>query len=290
MVELAPAGDGLYRLGFAGDTFNTAWYARRCLPEAWHVEYATMVGTDSVSDEMVAAMEREGIGTGALARTPDRTVGLYLIQLKEGERSFSYWRGQSAARLLADDPEWLAGVLRDADLAHFSGITLAILPPHGRERLCEALRAARARGTRIVFDTNVRPALWESTAALCDGLRAGAAIADVILPSFDEEQAAFGDATPAATIDRYRAAGAEVVVVKNGAEAIEAAAGDERITLTPEPVAEVVDTTAAGDSFAAAFLAAEAAGDGLEEAVRQAMRLSGRVIGHRGALARDLFS
>jgi len=104
MVEIAPAEGGLCRQGFAGDTFNAAWYARRALPGAWTVDYATQVGRDAVSDAMLAFMAGEGIGTGSILRREDRTVGLYLLSLKDGERSFSYWRGQSAARMLAEDP------------------------------------------------------------------------------------------------------------------------------------------------------------------------------------------
>ena len=129
MVELAPAGEGLLRQGFAGDTFNTAWYARRLLPPGWTVSYGTVIGEDAVSEDMARFIAGEGLSTDALARHPDRTVGLYMISLKDGERSFSYWRGQSAAKTLADDPARLADMLKGRDNIHFSGITLAILPP-----------------------------------------------------------------------------------------------------------------------------------------------------------------
>ncbi|MGC9420788.1 MAG: PfkB family carbohydrate kinase, partial [Rhodovulum sp.] len=125
MVELAPTGGGLYRRGFAGDTFNTAWYARRLLPADWSVAYASCVGTDAVSREMVDFMAAEGIDTTPIRRLPDRTVGLYMIALTGGERSFFYWRGQSAARALADDPDWLDATLSGRNFIHFSGISLA---------------------------------------------------------------------------------------------------------------------------------------------------------------------
>ncbi|TKA96061.1 sugar kinase, partial [Cereibacter changlensis] len=104
MVEMAPTGEpGTFAMGFAGDTLNTAWYLRRALP-GWSVDYATCIGTDAVSDRMLGFLEDAGIGVGHVARLAERTVGLYLIELRDGERSFSYWRGQSAARLLARDP------------------------------------------------------------------------------------------------------------------------------------------------------------------------------------------
>lgn len=285
MVEFAPARDGLYRKGFAGDTFNTAWYARRLLPGDWRVCFASCIGTDAVSDDMAAFIAAQGIETAALRRVPDRTVGLYMISLDDGERSFSYWRGQSAARLLAEDGDWLARVLAGRSVIYLSAISLAILPPKGRARLCEALRVARAQGALIAFDTNLRPSLWESRAAMRAGVMQAARVADLVLPSFDEEAALFGDATPAETVARYRAAGARSVIVKNRAEAITGVAPDcGEFSLAPVPVAKVVDSTAAGDSFAAAVLAGLAAGQDTPRSVRAAAELAARVITVPGAL------
>ena len=288
MVELAQAGPGTYRRGFAGDTFNTAWYARRLLPQAAKVGYVSCIGDDAMSDQMARFMEDAGIETGHLHRIPGRSVGLYMISTRDGERSFSYWRDTSAARSLADDPARLDRALDGADMAHVSGITLAILPPEGRTRLCAALDRARAAGTTVSFDTNLRPRLWEDEAAMRDGLTRGAAAADIVLPSFDEEQGLFGDATPEDTIARYRKGGAGTVVVKNGAAEVtfwSDATGIDR--LQPAPVESVVDTTAAGDSFAGALLAGLATGTDLRDAVRAASDLSGRVIQAPGALVED---
>lgn len=84
MIELSQAGNGLLRQGFAGDTLNTAWYARALLPAAWAVDYATVLGHDPASDQMLAELAAAGIGTGRIARHPTRVPGLYLISLSEG--------------------------------------------------------------------------------------------------------------------------------------------------------------------------------------------------------------
>jgi 2-dehydro-3-deoxygluconokinase len=289
MIEMAQQENGLYRRGFAGDTFNAAWYARRLLPADWSVSYGTCVGEDAASDEMTVFMADEGVALDAIRRIPGRTVGLYMIDLTEGERSFSYWRGQSAARLLGEDAAWLERVLAGRRVVHFSGITLAILPPEGRRRLCDAVAKARAAGALTAFDTNLRPLLWEDEAAMRDGLMMGAAAAEIVLPSFDEEQMLFDDSEPDDTVARYREAGARLVAVKNGPEPLTLwRAGREPRTLAPVSV-EPVDTTAAGDSFAAALLAGLALGRSAEESVEEAMALAARVVGHRGALARGLF-
>lgn len=283
MVELAPAGAGLLKQGFAGDTFNTAWYLRRELPASWEVGYVTAVGDDPLSAQMVAFMEGAGLATRHIRSIPGGTVGLYLISLERGERSFTYWRGQSAARRLADQSETLSAAMRETGWIYFSGITLAILAPEDRERLLHCLREAKAAGARVVFDPNLRPRLWPDAGTMCREVLAGAAVSSLVLPSFDEEATWHGDGGVEATLARYRSLGVETVVVKNGARRIEAVSGGRRFHHDPQPV-EPVDTTAAGDSFNAGVLGALATGSELPEALARGCALARRVIGGSGAL------
>ncbi|WP_102108483.1 sugar kinase [Oceaniglobus roseus] len=287
MVELAPSSEaGLYAMAFSGDTFNTAWYARGVLPADWTVDYVTAVGCDGVSGRMLDFARDSGIGTGHVARIEGRTLGLYLIELKEGERSFVYWREQSAARLLAEDPARLAAAFSGADVVYFSGITLAVIGAEGRSNLLSEVRRARAAGALAVFDPNLRPRLWPDTEAMCAAVMEAAAVCDIALPSFDDEAQHFGDADPEATASRYAGAGASMVAVKNGGGAVlvRGRLGDS--LFEPDPVAEVVDTTAAGDSFNAGFLAAHLDRAPDRAAAEAGAKLAGKVIGGRGALVR----
>ncbi len=285
MVEMAPSAvPGDYRMGFAGDTLNTAWYARRALPGGWQVDYLTALGEDAVSDRMVDFMEAARIGTAHISRLKGRTIGLYLIELKDGERSFAYWRGQSAARLLAEDAGRLTRGLAGAGIVYLSGITLAILEGSGRELLYAALRSARAAGAQVVFDPNLRPRLWPDTDTMCHAVMETAALSDVVLPSHEDEAAYFGDADVAATAERYGAAGAGLVVVKNGGGEMLTLSAGAFATHAPEVVAQVVDTTAAGDSFNAGFLAEWLEGGDVAASVRAGAKLAAYVIGQRGAL------
>lgn len=283
MLELSPREGDLWRMGVAGDTLNTAWYLRALLPAAWRVGYLTRLGTDAFSDRIAGFIAAAGIDTGRITRDPARGCGLYAISLQAGERSFTYWRGQSAARHLADDGAALEAGLAGAGVLYLSGITLAILPEAGRETLLDRL-AQRPKGVVLAFDPNIRPRLWADPAAMRRALSAAAALSDLVLPSFDDEAAAFGDAAPEATLERYLAGGAREVVVKNAGGAILASAGGAPVRHLPEAVTPV-DTTGAGDSFNAGYLAARLQGQAMAAALAAGAALAGHVIVHPGALA-----
>ncbi len=284
MVELSPDGPGRFKQSFAGDTFNTAWYLRRVLADDWRVGYATCVGHDALSDAMVAFMEASRIDTSAIRRVTRRTVGLYMIHRSNGERSFTYWRSESAARELAADPAFLTTAMEGQRLIYFSGITLAILSSAGRSSLLNCLRAVRAAGSTVAFDPNLRPALWDDLPTMRTTITEAASGADIILPSFDDEQHHFYDRDPHGTIARYRTVGADAVIVKNGAGPV--AAWDRLEGMLEHHPKAVIpnDTTAAGDSFNAGFLAARLQGRALRPAIKAGAELAARVVQCPGAL------
>ena len=281
MIEMAPQGPGTYAMGFAGDTFNTAWYVRQLAPEGMRVGYFSAIGDDEPSARLQEFIEDAGIEPELAVRS-GQSLGLYLISLKDGERSFSYWRSASAARSLADE---LVDLPLDAgDIAYFSGITMAILQDAAKARLLSSLKRAAEAGVTVAFDPNLRPRLWRNTQSMCDWIMRAVEVSDIALPSFEDEQSYFGDEDLAATATRYSDAGARVTIVKNGAGPIlvRSELGDE--TLTPEPADVVIDTTAAGDSFNAGALVALSAGQTPREAASAGSNLARKVIGARGAL------
>lgn len=284
MVEFAPTPDGTYAVGFAGDTFNTAWYARQLAPpDELDITYLSAVGDDDLSGQMTRFVESAGI-TPDFATVEGASPGVYMIFLANGERSFQYWRGQSAARHLAQDLGALQG-LGQGDMVYFSGITVAILEETARAALLDALIAAGARGADIVFDPNLRPRLWCSSQDMCDWTTRAARVAGLVLPSFEDEAVHFGDSHADETARRYLQGGARLVVVKNGEGPLVVRASDgDGFQFQPEPVASVVDTTAAGDSFNAAFLVTYLDRGRAREAVRAGCSLAAHVIGSRGAL------
>jgi len=284
MAELAPSEtEGDLRLGFAGDTFNTAWYLAQVAPEM-QVSYLTAVGDDAISEKMKTFVIESRIDDQFVQVIPNKTVGLYIVSLDQGERSFSYWRGQSAARSLADKSTVLNEAMSKADLIYFSGITLAILPIEGRISLISALKKARNQGKIIAFDPNLRPKLWTSDAEMKKAIMDGAKVSDIVLPSFEDEAAWFNDTNPTATADRYLTAGATTIVVKDGANPVLYAQGQTYAKIPVNPVELLVDSTAAGDAFNAGFFAKYNDNETLKNATQYACNLSREVVQQRGAL------
>jgi 2-dehydro-3-deoxygluconokinase len=285
MVEFATVGENLYRRGFAGDTLNTCWHIAQLLGSHADVGYVTRIGTDSFSNQLVDFIAANGMDISRIARDPERAIGLYVISLAGAERSFSYWRETSAARRLADDLDALREALKDSALIHVSGITLAVIGPAGHQNLLRALAEARDAGAIVSFDPNVRLRLWPDLATLREATRAMLQATDIALPSFDDEALVWGDADPDATISRIAAAGVAEIVVKNGAGEVVSHAGAAKARMPAPIVTEVRDTTGAGDSFNAGYLAARFVGMSSHEAISVAQRVAGEVIGHFGALA-----
>jgi 2-dehydro-3-deoxygluconokinase len=284
MVELSQAGEGLLRKGFAGDTLNTAWYARACMPSSWAVDYFTALGDDAMSDEMAAFFESHGIGTAHIRRIKGKAPGLYMINLRNGERSFSYWRDSSAARQLAADPDYLREAVEASDVIYFSGITLAILPREDVDTLLAETRRAKAAGKFVVFDPNIRPRLWSSYDVMHTVISEGARSSTLVMPSFDDEASHFGDDSIDATIHRYRALGAQNIVVKNGADGATLDFQGNRSLVPAEKVETVVDTTSAGDSFNGSFLAKYLETKDADQSARFAAKVAARVVSEHGAL------
>lgn len=298
MIEILEPPPGVpdtpLRRTFGGDTFNTAVYlARELRGEDAVVDFVTALGDDFYSTEMRAFFARHGVGDRHALTVAGALPGLYTIRIDSaGERSFLYWRGESAARRLFEAPgiDAVETALAGYDLVYVSGITLAILPADGRARLLALARRVRDAGRLVAFDPNYRPRLWPDRAGAATAIEAGGAVASIVLPTFDDDRALFGDAEPEASCARWTAAGAPEVVVKCGADETLLCCGDAGIARVapPQPIARPVDTTAAGDSFNAAYLAARLTGAAPDAAAVRGHALAARVIMHSGAIVPDI--
>jgi len=277
MVELRETTQAQLSRGFGGDTLNTAVYLARL---GVAVDYVTALGDDAWSDEMLAAWQAEGIGTGRVQILAGLLPGIYVIQTDpKGERRFLYWRDNSAAKRLFDhlDP----AALDVFDVLYLSGITLSIYDEGSRNRLFDMLGRARARGARVVFDTNFRLRGWPDLALARSLYGRMFELADIILASTEDLGLLFGEPGEATLL--AQAANTEIVLRLDRPACRVLGKGRDEI-VEAEPVAQVVDTTAAGDSFAAAYLAARLGGAAPDAAARAGHQLAGLVVGHPGAI------
>ena len=270
MAELCGEG-GAFVVGFAGDSFNTAVYCRRAIGSAGVIDYVTRIGTEGLSDGFLRLADAE------------RMIGIYAVDTDaRGERRFSYWRDRSAARRLFSEAGDL-GALDGADLVFLSGVTLAVIAPEARARVLARIAELRADGTLFAFDSNYRPTLWEDAATAREVIGAAWRLADVALPSVDDETALFGG-DEAAVLDRLRAAGCWTGALKRGATGPVAINPAAAVSEEYIPAEQVVDTTAAGDSFNGAYLAALVQGQTEAQRLRLGHEMARYVVTRRGAV------
>jgi 2-dehydro-3-deoxygluconokinase len=285
MVELHAVGEDTFARSYAGDVYNTAVYLKRSLPGA-HVQFLTATGDDSVSNAMRRRWNAQGIDDALAFSVVGGSPGLYLIETDvSGERSFQYWRNDSAAK------RWFAllqaqgqSILRGADIVYFSGITLAILNPDERVAVLEWLRRERTHVGRIAFDPNLRLRLWESPHAAAQTMRAALAACDIALPSTEDLASLFQIDEPMRQLDLLIGLGVSEVALTLGAHGCVIADGERRARLPAPGVERVIDTSGAGDAFNGAYLANRLLGSPPEKAAEAALLVASRVVTHAGAI------
>lgn len=278
-IELAR---GAARLGFGGDTLNTAVYLARL---GCNVSYITNLGTDEFSTQMLHRFAAEGVNCSLIGRHDARLPGLYAIETDPcGERSFRYWRENSAARTLFSGVGANLADLKTFDVIYLSGITLAILPPEVRMALIAAATDLKDAAKWVVFDTNHRPRLWPDDATARASFDAMWAATTLALPSFDDEERLYPGLSPSQVIDRISGLGPEEVVLKNGARGPMIRFDGASVQTAMAEAERVADTSGAGDSFNAGYLAARLAGAQPLQAAVAGHRLASAVIAHHGAV------
>lgn len=283
MLELARQGE-LWRLGAAGDTFNTALYLRRL---GARVRYFTALGVDPFSEEMLLGWQREGLDVSLVLRDATHLPGLYAIRTDDrGERSFYYWRQQAAVRQLFGLPGIDAALQASAgcDLLYLSGITLSLFDARDRARWQALAAAVRQQGGKVAFDPNYRPRGWASASEALAAMESLAPLVDILLTSAEDHQLLCGSASGTAIASHWLALGVAEVVLKRGSEGAVAHAGGQVCEAGVPRVVAMVDSTGAGDAFNAAYLAARLSGGSLESALHAGNALAGAVVQVPGAI------
>jgi len=288
MLELRPQSHGTLAHAAAGDSYNTAVYLKRLAPDM-PVRYVSALGDDAMSGLILDHMRAERIDDSLSDIRAGGTAGLYAIATDaNGERRFTYWRAQSAARsmLSAAHLAQLGAQLAECRVLLLTGITLAILDNERRTALLSLAAQVRAAGGWVALDNNYRPALWDVATARAWMQRA-AQVCTHALFSFDDGVLLHGDRSPAEALARIAALGVPEVVLKLGADGCligGAAQHSAQPVHVPALAVRAVDTTAAGDSFNAGYLAQRLRGASSVKAAEFGCAVAAAVVTHPGAI------
>jgi sugar/nucleoside kinase (ribokinase family) len=244
-AALAPGGNGV----------NTAMALARL---GVRVALAAPVGEDRLGDILRHAVHDEGVDDSGLVRVKDVSTSLSLVLVdSSGERRLLHFRGANAC-FSAHDLNW--DRVKGARIFHYA--SAFALPAFDGPPLAEALGRARRLGCL----TSVNPC-WDSHGRWLPLIEPALALADYFYPNQDEGRELTGATEPAAVAARLRAAGVKTVIVKLGPAGCYVD-GPEGAFSSPGFAVPTLDTTGAGDCFAAAFLAALTRGHDLPQAVR----------------------
>lgn len=291
MVELrqTPAPEqkeAQYTSSFAGDVSNFAVYLKR-LSASSSVHFLSATGSDALSEKMRTFLSGENIALELVARSQDKTVGLYTIDTDAvGERTFTYWRSDSAARKMLGliDKALMSKLADNADYFYFSGITLAILDQPDAEQLLDLAEHYRRLGKTIIFDPNYRERLWSSSEQAQSQIERVYQLCHILLSSSEDEQLLWGASNTENALERLAGYSIDEIILTDGPNAISGYDHGQRFQIQPSKANNVVDTTSAGDAFNAGYIAARHAGYSTKESVLKASRLASQVIGQPGAI------
>lgn len=258
----------------AGAELNVATGLSRL---GWRVGYVSRVGADPFGDYLLATLDSEGIDRRHVRVDARYPTGSMLKSCEPHGRDpqIAYFRQGSAASHMGteDAPVDLMG----ARWLHLTGISVAL--SDSVRALVELLvLQARAAGTVVSFDPNLRPRLWSSPKAMVSGLNAWAVQADLVMPGLSEGQQLTGLATAQDIASWYLDKGVRQVVIKLGPQGAYVASAAGRRMVSGFAVPHVVDTVGAGDGFAVGVLSALLDGLSLEDAALRGNAIGARVV------------
>ncbi len=292
MMELrALAVGGLDSSGFehafAGDTYNSAVYAKR-----WHPSITarifTAVGNDVISASMLNTWQKEGIDYDHVPRSRDLHPGIYAISTsEEGERSFIYWREQSAAKQMMKLLEAQGGVttLPEVDYLYFSGISLGILSDSDKHELLEMTQHLRSQGTKVAFDPNYRPKMWRNAKHAREWMDKAYRCCDIAFPGLDDHETLYKQTNHQAIHEYLSEFEITEIVIKCNEAGVFGFGADGILVHQPfEPAPKQVDSTAAGDSFAGIYLSCRLMGVDMAKSIEDATAVARMVVQHKGAI------
>lgn len=289
MIELS-IKDNLTTRSFGGDTLNTSIYLSRLFPNNQvAIHYVTGLGVDPFSQEMLNEWQKENIKTDLIQQMDNKMPGLYAIVTDSyGERSFYYWRNDAAAKfwLKTEQTEQICEKITKFDYIYLSGISIAILDEYSIDKLIDLLEKFKANGGKVIFDNNYRSRLWRSQEYAKNVYSKILSYTDIAFLTQDDENMLWGNNDYEDSIIRSQKLGVKEIIIKRGNESCIVNTQNGRFEVPANMISKqnILDTTAAGDSFSAGYLSVRLMGGSIESAIKKGHDLAGTVIQYRGAI------
>ncbi|MBT1450772.1 sugar kinase [Glaciecola sp. XM2] len=286
MIELRHGENGVMHQSFSGDVYNSAVYLKRCFDNV-ECSIVTAVGQDALSDEMLNTFHKADLNTELVFKHPTKHAGLYIIKIDDkGERSFTYWRSDAAARtivnFLNDD---VLSKFKSGDMFFFSGISLAVIEPEARPLFWQKLEQLKQAGVILVFDPNYRARMWHSEADSKEAFNRAFGLAQIALPGIEDLEQLYGLHTGIDVIKFCQSFDIEEVIVKDGPNAVLSLANNQIEKHEITPCENVVDTTSAGDAFNGVYLGARINEYSIAKSIALAAQAANITVQHPGAIA-----
>ena len=236
-------------MGLGGDAANEAL----ALARLGHAPaLVSVVGRDTPGDFALQALARSGVDVSAVARRDGLDTGINIVLVRpDGERGFITSRTGSLRQLGLTDilPALDAPALSGAKVACLA--SLFVSPKLTLRDTAALFDALKARGLTLCADTT-RPKNGETLREAGDALSR----LDYFFPNLEEAAQITGERDPDAVADALLGCGVKHVALKLGDQGCLLASKEERLIVPAVPGVRCVDTTGAGDTFAAAFIAA----------------------------------
>ena len=210
------------------------------------------VGADAAGDYILRTLREGGIDTAGVVREPGLDTGINVVLVREdGERSFITNRNGSLRKLALADilPALERPELSEARVACLA--SLFVSPALPLEDCAALFDRLKARGMLLCADTTRRKN-GETLREAGDALSR----LDYFFPNLEEAALLTGESEPDAAADALVDCGVKHVALKLGGRGCLLRSARERIRVPPFPGVRCVDSTGAGDTFAAGFISA----------------------------------
>ncbi len=253
LAEFSDIGSGQYQIGYSGDVLNALSAAGRL---GLSTGLISALGNDPFVSGLRHILDLERIDLTHAPILEDKPNGVYFLSIDAmGLPTFHFLRKNSAAREMFNCQSLLSLIeyVRSSRALLFSSIPLAIIKD--QDKLFELLRAVKGE-TILAFDLNIRRALWDDPNELIALLAELAPLIDVLFITNEDDTILFGSRHASEAVADYAARGFRQVVLRRGGLPTLVSSDGESFEVPVPHVANIIDTTGAGDAFDAGYIAA----------------------------------